>query len=189
MYKHDLLMIDLEFTGIDVTKHEIIQIAGVLLDKKTLKEKKSFMSYIKPKHWRNRDPESMKINNITWDDLKDAPDIKKVLQKFNRTFGAEVTPTFYGGRLDIIFLSAAYRDEKIKYPFDYHINDLWPLCYTFMAMHKQLKNKKRHLGFSLENVGDYLGVKRMPERHNAIGDCLYQAEVLRALLKAMKAKK
>ena len=32
-------MIDMEFTGIDIAKHEIIQIAAIVLDKKTLKEK------------------------------------------------------------------------------------------------------------------------------------------------------
>jgi hypothetical protein len=55
-----------------------------------------------------------------------------------------------------------------------------------MAMHKKLTNRKRHLGFSMEDVGDFLKVQRMEGRHNAVGDCLYQAEVLRALLKAMK---
>ena len=189
MFKRDLLMIDMEFTGIDIAKHEIIQIAAIVLDKKTLKEKQSFMTYVKPKNWKNRQAEAIAINNITWDQLKDAPDIKKVLQKFNKTFKSDLTPTLYGGRLDTIFLSHAYRDSNIKYPFDYHMYDIWPLCYTFMAKHKQLKNKGRHLGFSLENVGDFLGVKRMADRHDALGDCLYQAAVLRALIKAMKAER
>ena len=42
MFNKDLLVLDIESTGTDVTKHEIIQLAGILLDKKTLKEKKVF---------------------------------------------------------------------------------------------------------------------------------------------------
>ena len=33
-FKKDLLLIDLETTGLDAGKHEIIQIAAILLDKK-----------------------------------------------------------------------------------------------------------------------------------------------------------
>ncbi|HEX3099771.1 MAG TPA: exonuclease domain-containing protein, partial [Patescibacteria group bacterium] len=65
MFNKDLLMLDIEATGIDVTKHEIIQIAGVLLDKKTLKEKKSFTSYARPRNWGSREAEAMAVNNIT----------------------------------------------------------------------------------------------------------------------------
>lgn len=187
MFKHDLLMMDLEFTGINPAKHEIIQIAAIVLDKKTLKTKETFSTYVKPQNWKNRDPEAMAINNISWDDVKDAPNIKQVLQKFNKTFSGKLTPTVYGGRLDVLFLGDAYRSTKIKFPFDYHTFDTWPLCYTYMAMHKKLTNRKRHLGFSMEDIADLLGVKRMAGRHNAVGDCLYQAEVLRALLKAMKS--
>ena len=35
----DILLIDLETTGLDAGRHEIVQIAAVLLDKKTLKER------------------------------------------------------------------------------------------------------------------------------------------------------
>lgn len=189
MFNKDLLMLDIESTGIDVTKHEIIQIAGIVLDKKTLKEKKSFVSYVKPTNWKARDPEAMAICKIEWKDLKDAPNLKTVLQKFNKAFGADVIPTTYGGNLDIIFLPAAYRKSGMKYPFEYHSYNMWPVCYTYMAKWKQLKNKKRYVGFSLEDIGDYLGVKRMPGRHDALGDCLYQAEILRALIKAINSEK
>lgn len=186
MFNKDLLMLDIEATGIDVTKHEIIQLAAVLLDKKTLKEKKSFNMFAKPKRWKHREQEAMDVNGISWETLKNASELKTVLQKFNRTFGSDLIPTTYGGNLDIVFLPAAYRAVNMKYPFEYHTFNMWPVCYTFMAMKKQLKNKKRFVGFSLEDLGDYLGVTRLPGRHDALIDCQYQAAVLRALLKAMK---
>ena len=135
-------MLDIEATGINVTKHEIIQLAAVLLDKKTLKEKKSFNMFIKPKKWSGREQEAMDVNNISWEQLKKAPSLKTVLKKFDETFGSNVIPTTYGGNLDIIFLPAAYREAKIKYPFEYHTFNMWPVCYTYMAMEKKLTNKK-----------------------------------------------
>lgn len=189
MFNQDLLMLDIEATGIDVTKHEVIQIAGLLLDKKTLKAKKRFTSYVRPRNWKSRDAEAMSVNNLTWDDLKDAPDIKTVMQKFNRAFGSKVIPTTYGGNLDIIFLPAAYRSAKMKYPFEYHTLNMWPICYLYMAKYKKLKNKSRFVGFTLEDIGEFLKVKPVTDRHDALADCEYQAEILRALVKKIKAEK
>ena len=84
MFNHDILLLDIEATGLDVTRHEIIQLAAILLDKKTLKEKKNFSSYAKPKKWENREPEAMAVNGISWDSLKNAPSLTTVLKKFNR---------------------------------------------------------------------------------------------------------
>ena len=186
MFNKDLLMLDIEATGINVTKHEIIQLAAVLLDKKTLKEKKSFNMFIKPKKWSGREQEAMDVNNISWEQLKKAPSLKTVLKKFDETFGSNVIPTTYGGNLDIIFLPAAYREAKMKYPVEYHTFNMWPVCYTYMAMEKKLTNKKRFVGFSLEDLGDYLNVTRLPGRHDALVDCRYQADILRALMSAMQ---
>lgn len=189
MFNRDLLVLDIESTGTDVTKHEIIQLAAILLDKKTLKEKKSFNMFVKPKHWNRRSAEAMRVNNISWDQVKDAPDLKTVLKKFNRTFGKNLIPVTYGGNLDIIFLPAAYRSAGMKYPFEYHTFNMWPVCYTYMAMQNRLTNRQRFVGFILENIGDYLGVPRMDQRHDALVDCYYEADILRALLKAIKTVK
>ena len=41
-------------------------------------------------------------------------------------------------------------------------------------------------GFTLEDVGTALGVKKIENRHNAIVDCQYEAEIFRALVKKLK---
>lgn len=186
MFNHDLLILDIEATGLDVTKHEIIQLAAVLLDKKTLKEKASFSSYVKPRYWNRRNPESMAVCNITWEDVKNAPSIKTVLQKFTKQFGTHILPTTYGGNLDIVYLPAAYRQAGLKFPFDYHTFNFWALCYTYMAKRKKLTNKKRFAGFRLEEVARELKVAVPENRHDALVDCLFEAAVLRKLVKALK---
>ena len=186
MFKQDLLLIDIESTGVDITKHEMIQLAAILLDKKTLKAKKTFNEFIKPTKWRNRDPEAMAVCNITWDQVKDAPDLKTVLRKFDNTFGNEPVITTYGGNLDIIFFPAHYRKVGKKYPFDYHTFNIWPLCYVYMAKKKKLTNKKRATGFSLEDVAKHFKIPVPTNRHDALADCELEAEVLRHLVKHMK---
>lgn len=186
MFNKDLLVLDIESTGTDVTRHEIIQLAGILLDKKTLKEKKVFSSYIKPKRWAKRSAEAMSINSIRWEQLKNAPSLKSVLQNFNKTFGKNVIPAVYGGNLDVIFLPAAYRSVGMRYPFEYHTFNMWPAFYVYMAKKKKLTNRRRFVGFSLEDMADHFKIPREKDRHDALGDCRYEAAVLRKYLKSIK---
>ncbi len=186
MFKKDILLVDIEATGTDVLKHEIIQLAAVLLDKKTLQEKASFTSYIKPKKWSQRSKEAMAVNGISWDELKDAPDMKTVLKYFVSCFPNNVTLAHYGGMIDIPFLSAAFRDAKIKYPYDYHVFDFWPIFYVYMAKQKRLKEKSKAPGFSLEGITKHFKVKVEGQRHDALTDCRIEAEVFRRLMRKQK---
>lgn len=186
MFNHDILIIDVESTGVDLQKHELIELGAVLLDKKTLKEKRSFESLIKPKYWSRRDPEAMAVNNITWQQLKTAPSQSAVIKKFQNTFGTKVALANYGTILDTAMLRKAYRESKLKYQFDYHIFDIWPLCFTYMAKKKKLTNRKKFSGFSLEEIATDLKVKIPTDRHTALADCRMEAEVLRKLLRKIK---
>ncbi len=127
----------------------------------------------------------MDVNGITWEQVKSAPSLKTVLKRFNSTFGADVTPTTYGGNLDIIFFPASYRKAGMQYPFDYHTFNIWVLCYTFMARHSKLTNKKRFHGFTLEEVAGRLNVKIPNGRHDALIDCEFEAAVFRKIIKAL----
>lgn len=183
MLKKDLLLIDIECTGLDVNQHEIIQIAALLLDKKTLREKKRFESYIKPKKWAKRSKAAMAVNHIKWSQLKNAPSLKAAITQFSKLFGKDVTIGYYGGMLDIPFLNAAYRKSGLKYPFDYHPLDLWALFYIFMAEKKKLTNRSRFHGFALEDLAKHFKIKVLAGRHTALTDCLVEAEVLRRVMK------
>lgn len=186
MFNKDLLLLDLEMTGTDVSKHEIIQIAAILLDKKTLKEKASFSSYVKPRRWKNRDPEAMAICKISWDEVKGAPNMKTVLSEFVEVFGKQVIPTNYGGNMDFTFLPAAFKQSKLAYPYEYHTLNIWPLCYLYMAKRKKLTNRKRFVGFTLEEVARDLKVGIPKNRHDAMADCRLEADVLRKLITKVK---
>lgn len=186
-FKRDILLIDTEFSGFDFPKkHDVLQIAAVLLDKKTLKEKKYFSSYVKPRHWKNRDKESMKVNKITWKMVKDAPSLTQATKKFNRSFSKNVIQAFYVGYNDKRILLEAYKRAGLKWPFDYHYFDLWALFYGILAKHNKLNSKKDFAGFGLEYLIKILNIKiDKNQLHNALVDCRVEAEVLRRIVRAM----
>lgn len=205
-FKKDLLLVDLETTGLDAQKHEIIQIAAILLDKKTLKEKEIFSSFVCPLRWKNRDPESMKVNGIKWEQLKNAPDLKTVLRALEsiietsrlalRTRSKNIVRaksrtihnivlSYYGGPLDMDFMREAYRKTGLKWQFDYHYFNLWAFFYAFLASKNKLKNSKKFTGFSLDDFMKEFKIKSN-SRHDALEDCRIEAEVLRRIMQNLK---
>ncbi len=183
-FNKDILLIDLEMTGLDFRNNEIIQLSAILLDKKTLKEKAWFNSYVKPRNWKSRDPESMKINGLKWEILKEAADLKPVLVSFIKKFKPnQVILANYGGIMDITFLQEAFKKSKMKWPFDYHIFNLWPVFFQYLAQKNQLRNSKKFTGFTLEDLMKRFGISS-ENRHDGLSDCRVEAEVLRRIVKS-----
>ena len=185
-FKKDILLIDTEFSGFDLQKHDLLQIAAVLLDKKTLKEKEVFSSFIKPGSWQHRNRESMAVNKISFDVVKNAPSLKQVIKTFDKTFGHNVIQAFYVGYNDKRFLMNAYKKCGVKWQFDYHYFDLWSLFYPHLALKNQLRSKKDFAGFGLEYLIKKFKIKIDKNNlHDALVDCRVEAEVLRKVLKKM----
>lgn len=184
-FKHDILLIDTEFSGFDLQKNEILQIGAVLLDKKTLKEKKSFKSFVRPTSglWKYRDLESMKVNKISLDMLKEAPTLTSAIKKFDKAFGHNVIQAFYVGYNDKRFLMEAYKKAKVKWQFDYHFFDLWAFFYAELAKKNMLKSKQDFAGFGLEYLIKKFKIKIDENQlHDALVDCRVEAEVLRKII-------
>ncbi len=179
----DLLLVDLETTGLDSFRQEIIQLSAVLLDKKTLNEKAVFNAYIKPLKWQLRDRESMRINGVKKEWLNAAPPLKDVLKEFNKQFNPQrVILSYYGGPVDMDFLRAAYYKHNLKWQFDYHYFNLWAFFYAHLALKNQLKNNKKFTGFSLEDLMRKFKIKSQ-SRHDGLTDCRIEAEILRKIVK------
>jgi DNA polymerase III epsilon subunit-like protein len=186
-FHKDILLIDLESTGLDVAKHEIIQIGAILLDKKTLKEKKVFYTFVKPTKWKQRDPEAMAVNNITAEQLKLAPSLKQVITEFGKLFDPkQVILAHYGGPLDMDMMRAAYKKLGKRWEFDHHFFNLWGLFFSFVALKGKIFDKKKFAGFSLDHFIKYFGMEVPPGRHDALTDCRVEADIFRLVMKELK---
>lgn len=187
-FKKDLLIIDTEFSGFDLKKHDILQIAGILLDKKTLKEKKSFNSFIRPIHWKTRDPAAMAVNKITWEQVKDAPLLADAIKAFNQTFDTDVMLTSYVGFTDKKYLMDAYQKAGVQWLFDYHYFDIWSVCYAHLGGNNELASRKDFAGFGIESMMERYKLEA-PPLHDALVDCRVEAEILRRVVAEQTGKK
>lgn len=185
MFTRDLVVLDLECTGLDTQKHEIIQIAAIRINKDTLAEVGRFSSYVKPTAWDNRDPAAMAVNRISYDMVASAPDLQKVLELFESKFGgAEVLLAAYNTAFDIPMFRHAYTRLGRPCPFDFHSFDIWALAYLYWGLTDQKPNPDRPIGFTLADVAGAVGVPPSTAGafHNAIADVEAEVEVLRRLL-------
>jgi len=183
-FKKDLLIVDTELTGLEADRHEIIQLAAVLLDRKTLKEKAFFNTYIRPVKWSGRDPEAMKVNGLALGQLKTAPKLGLAIKQFAKKFNPnKVMLTAYVGWVDKRFLLAAFKKSKIKWEFDYHYLDIWSLAYVILAKRGQLKRQAEFTGFNLETLLEKFKIKLTGSHHDALFDCRAEAEILRRIMR------
>ncbi len=183
-FHKDILLVDLESTGLDASRHEIIQIAAVLLDKKTLKEKKHFSCYVKPQKWKQRDPEAMAVNNISYEQLRLAPTLVEAIAGFETIFDPKkVILSHYGGPLDTDMLRVAYKKIGKAFPFDHHYFNLWGLFFAYVAAREKLFQKNKFTGFSLDDFIGYFHFAIPKDRHDALTDCRVEAEIFRNIMK------
>jgi inhibitor of KinA sporulation pathway (predicted exonuclease) len=110
MFNKDILIVDIEASGLDAERYELIQLAAIQLDKKTLKPKQEFASYIRPKKWKTLSRElhpdkhkgdkqkeaKFKEVNEAYDVLSDAKK-KQAYDQFGSTDGNPFGGGFGGG--------------------------------------------------------------------------------------------
>lgn len=183
MFTRDLVVFDIESTGLDMAHTEIIQIAAIRLNKDTLAEVSRFSSYVQPKHWDNWLPEAMEVNKISTETLKGAPFIEPVLADFEKQFPVgDVLLTAYNAWFDTGFLRQSYEKMNKRLPYEFHSFDIWTLAYLFWCQEVRPTNPKKPIGFGLSDMADMLGITTTGNFHDAITDVEVEAEVLRRLL-------
>jgi DNA polymerase III subunit epsilon len=107
---NNIVIFDLETTGLSPQINEIIQIGAVRIRKGEILENDSFFTYVKPKY-----PISdfiTEYTGITNKDVVNAPPIKKVLPVFSKYCGNSLLIAHSGANFDIPFISATcYRNR------------------------------------------------------------------------------
>lgn len=174
-FKKDILMIDFETTDGRPPLAKPIQLAAVLLDKNTLKEKKEFSSYIK-QDLEGANPRSSAVHGITKEILKDAPSQDEVMQKFLDYFGTNVYLSCWTTMLDTKMLEDMMTGIGHDFmEYDYHILDIWPIIYIHFV--KQGRGDIYRSEQTFQEFG-------LPSRkaHDALEDCRHTAEVLRKIV-------
>ena len=173
---------DLECTGLEPERHEIIQIARVVIDtvEQTIIPGLTTSEYIQPKRWDQRSHAAMKVNELTLEKLQcEGIPPQRALEGFRREVNwNETVLAAWGADFETKFLRDAFRRIDRVVPFTFKVIDIRSLGHLPRAK----------LGFT-----DYLGLGEscnyygVPfdggKAHDALYDATKTAELALALLK------
>ena len=134
------IFLDLETTGLDPTRHRIIEIGLKVVDVKTQVEIGSFQSIVKQPHevWEKRDSFSIEVNGFQWADLQQGLEEAEIghrlvglFRDWNIQSGRAVficqNPAF--DRSFFAQLIDLYTQERLRWP--YHWLDLASMYWAF----------------------------------------------------------
>ena len=170
----NIAITDFEFTGLDPTRHEVIEIGLIVIDSETLLEKNRFDVKVAPDHIENAMPESIAVAGYKKEDWLSALSLHKALTQYieaaqNSIFAAWCTP------YDWIFLLEAFKKTNIKNPFDYRTIDLFTVAY------EKLRNNPNVTHMGLATLCQYFGIPKEPMPHRAINGAQSAFELYKKL--------
>jgi len=175
IFPKDILIIDFESSLGDSEKTEPVQFGAILLDKTTLEEKKSFVSFIRA-DLSDVPPERLIEKGYDSEKILNAPTAPEVARKFVELFGKDYFISSWVAGLDRTLFRKLMSSAGIHHSeFDYHIYDLWPIAYTYL-LERGYKGSWRSEAMFQEFGLPPRGV------HDALEDCRYAAQVLRKIL-------
>ncbi len=180
MKKNRLAFIDLETTGLDPARHEIIEI-GLLLAKPI--ERSSGPDYetidewetkVKPVHLETAEPEALRINGYNESDWLFAVELRQALQVLaKKTDGAVMIAQNVS--FDWAFLQQGFGVTGVKNLMHYHRLDLISIAFA------HLWKDPRAERFNLQSLAAHFGLKN-EKAHTALADIRITYQVFRRLL-------
>jgi len=181
MLAKDLLLIDVETTGIDPSKDSIIQLAALILDRRNLSELDSFSIFIRPD--TQISVQAFSIHGISEKDLADAKDLCAALDEFQAFAPSDALLSGHNVSFDMNFLKTGYAKCGLHFPFDYHTIDIWSIAFfVISAVGISLES------YSLSDLANFFGVKRSV-KHDALEDVRVSAIIARNLLQVISGNK
>ncbi len=173
MKKHNLAFIDIETTGIDLIKNEIVEI-GCVLTTPALKVIEEFELKIKPEHIENANPTALKINHydsVAWQNAVSLADGMKVFSKKAKDcimVGQNVA-------FDSGFLEYAFAKTGIINSMHYHKLDTISIAWAKLNGEPDIKH------FSLRELCLRFDIKN-EHAHTALSDARATFELYKKLM-------
>lgn len=186
-----LCVLDTETTGLDPTKHDLVQICVLPLNN-LLEPEKSIMPFymnLKPKSPENADKEAMKINKLNIADLmlhgidpwKAADLFDEWFQKLNLAFRKKIAILGHNTPFDIGFVKEWLGQESYGQFFSHAIRDTM-IAAAFINDRASFAGEMCPFPkVNLQYLCSSLGIVH-DQGHDALQDCLKTAEVYRKLM-------
>jgi DNA polymerase-3 subunit epsilon len=177
-----MVAFDLETTGLDPDKEDIIEVAGIKFSfekkdgKLVTREIAQYSSLVKP--GKLIPEEATRVNNITNQMVENAPDLKPVITAFLRFCGLSSILVAHNAAFDAAFLGKAIRKHGLVMPQN-------PVIDSLKFIRKIMPEYASHkLAEIARKLGDQTGIAlNKGELHRATYDCHVLKEVLCACLR------
>lgn len=174
-----LIFLDIESTGLEVQKHEIIEIGALKVEpKRPFKILQEISLKVKPQHLEKADKIALKIVGFNQEVWKEAVSLKEALEKLEQ-FADHGVLVGYNVSFDWAILDKAYSSLGKQDPFYYHRLDVMPMAYLKLFGKRSLKR------FSLAELGQFLGIKE-ENRHHALDDARMTYNVFKKLFEVTR---
>lgn len=157
-------VIDLETTGLNVKRDEIIAFACVPVQELKLMVNYAYYTLVKPEKYKI---ESMKYHGISIDDLEKAPSFNEAANNILKTLDGIIVG--HSVEFDYMFLKKSFKKIGIKFEKD--IIDII-LIEKWLAK----KDKNMKLDVTIEGLMNRYGLKDY-YRHNAFADAFFTAQI------------
>lgn len=173
MRKHNLAFLDIETTGLDVDRHEIIEI-GCVLTKPNLTIIEEFELKIKPERIENADPAALRVNGYepaAWVFAHSLPQAMKILSEK----AAEAIMVAHNLSFDFSFLDRAFARAGLANNLHYHKLDTISLAWAKLHQDPNIDRfslRELCLRFNIEN----------PHAHSALSDARATYELYKKLM-------
>lgn len=154
--------IDLEMTGLEAQKHEIVEIGLVKVSQPELEIIETWEAKVIPEHLETADPESLKISGYKQEAWKDAISLKQAMELLSEKSKGSILAGFVPFA-DYSFLDAAV--TKTGIPLDFHRRTLDIHSYAVAKMGYDWNDS------GLSTICQKLGIK-LEQHHTALPDAM-----------------
>jgi DNA polymerase III alpha subunit (gram-positive type) len=175
-----LLFIDLEMTGLDVGRHEIIEVAALRVSQPKFEIENSYYTKIFPEHIGTGDPQSLKVVNYSPESWKNALPLRQVLEELSR-FAPDSILTGWAVQNEWDFLNSALEKEHLPYFYTHRLLEVSTLAYARFYKDSSVRF------LSLSNIAKVLGIHI--ETHRPDSDIRATYEIFRKLINQNPASK
>ena len=133
----DILVFQIETTGIDLERDHILQLSAVLLDKDSLLEKNNYNGFVKVSFLDGTLHSHADQLGVPFDVLRKSPKINEIIKEFVTIFGYEPLLATQSVQ-NYLFLRKAFKKTLTPFNYDKHLLDVWSLSYIY-SLHAGLK--------------------------------------------------
>ena len=166
--------IDIETTGLDFDKDQIISFACVPIINLKILVRDTFYTLIKPKSYNYK---AMRYHGISKDGLMGAPSFEEVSDRIRRTMDGILVG--HSVEVDFTFLKANFKSLGVRFKRD--LIDI-----AMVERWLRLKRKTEENNFSLDGMIAAYGLEPF-YRHNAAADAFFAAQIFQIQMREMMA--